>query len=108
MAAKKRNELGLKTDSAGVSKEDWVAINRFAEALEKGRFDAYISILQDNKQLFWKSFIAGAAKGFGAIIGATVVVALVAALLAWIGPHLPDPAGQTVEDTSEKILQPAK
>jgi hypothetical protein len=107
MAAKKRNDLGFKS-GAGVSREELVAIHRLAEALEKGKFDAYISILQDTRKLFWKSFVAGAAKGFGAVIGATVVVAVAAALLAWIGPHLPDPAGDTVENTGEKIQQPAK
>ncbi len=91
-----------------VADPDWGLVYRFATALEKGGFKDYLTTLSDTKKLAWKAFVSGLAKGLGAVIGGTVFVGLLAALLALIGPHLPDPAGKTVEDAGKKITEPAR
>jgi hypothetical protein len=86
-----------------VSEEEWSVIHRFALALEKGRFNEYVEILQNTKKLFWKSFVSGVAKGLGAVVGATIVVAILAALLGVLGKYLPGKAGDFFHDTGNKI-----
>ena len=107
MAPRKRKKgvLGVTITRGDVSAEDWSTIHKFAVALERGRFSEYIELLQNPKKLLWNSFISGVGKGFGAIIGATVVVALLLAVMAFLAKVLPDPVAQPIKDTGEKIEQ---
>lgn len=98
---KSRTLLGVKITKNDLSEDDWGVIHRFAVALEKGRFNEYVEVLQNTKKLFWKSFVAGVGKGLGAILGATVVLALLVALLALIGGVLP--GNDPIEQTGKKI-----
>ncbi|MSU76014.1 hypothetical protein EXS54_00885 [Patescibacteria group bacterium] len=85
--------------------EEQKIISDFALSLERGRFTEYVEILSNSKRLLWKSFVAGLGRGFGAIIGATLVVALIAGVLAMAGKYLPDPAGDFFQQTGETIQQ---
>ncbi|MDP9212037.1 MAG: DUF5665 domain-containing protein [bacterium] len=78
-------------------------LHKFALALERGRFIEYVETLTDTKRLLWKNFLVGLARGFGAVVGATIVVALLVALLAWIGQYLPGVIGEFFRATSEQI-----
>jgi hypothetical protein len=97
--------LGIQVTKGEIPQDDWTAIHKFAVALEKGRFNEYIEVLQDTKKLLWKSFVSGVGKGFGAVIGATLVVALVAALLALLAGILPDPVDNTLENAGNQLQQ---
>lgn len=79
------------------------AIKKFALALERGRFIDYINQLQSTRTLLWKNFLTGLARGFGGIIGATVVVALVVTILGLLGDNLPGGLGDFFSDTSRQI-----
>jgi uncharacterized protein DUF5665 len=79
------------------------AIDDFALALERGRFIDYIQQLQSTRTLLWKNFLTGLARGFGGIVGATVVVALVVAILSVLGDSLPGEIGDFFSDTSQQI-----
>lgn len=91
-----------------LSDPDWGLVYKFAIGLERGRFNEYIETLQDTKKLLWKGFLSGVAKGFGAVVGATVVVALVGALLALAAQILPDPVDNPLENTGKKIQETTK
>jgi hypothetical protein len=79
------------------------AVEKFAIALERGRFIDYIDQLQKTKTLLWKNFLIGLTRGFGAVIGATLVVALVVFLLGFLGDSLPGGIGDFFTDTSQQI-----
>lgn len=79
------------------------AIEKFALALERGRFTDYIDQLQDTKKLLWKNFLVGLMRGFGAIIGATIVVALVVGFLGLLGESLPGAIGEFFRETGKQI-----
>lgn len=95
--------LGIKVTRGDVPEEDWTVIHKFAVALEKGRFNDYVELLQNPKKLFVTSLIAGIGKGFGAVLGATVVVALLVGLLAMLGDALPGELGNFFSSTGDKI-----
>lgn len=95
-------------DHHHLSDPDWGLVYKFAIALEKGRFNEYISTLQDTRKLFWKSLVSGVGKGLGAVIGATVVVALLATLIAAVGPYLPKPIGPALQNVGQDIQSPTK
>lgn len=92
-----------KTRSDKPTKEDWTMIHKVAVSLEKGRFNDYVDLLQNTRLLLWKSFVSGVAKGFGAVIGATLVVALVVTILTMLGDTLPGEAGDFFSNTSDTI-----
>lgn len=101
----KKDAVSPKRD---LSDADWGLVYKFATALEKGRFGEYVSVLQNTRKLFWKAFVSGLGRGLGAVIGGTVIVALLAGLLAMIGPHLPSAAEEAVENTGKQIQQTTK
>lgn len=95
--------MAKQTTAKQPSEQDLKVIHDFALSLERGRFTEYAEVLMNTKKLFWKSFVAGLGRGFGAIIGATVFIALLVGFLAWIGDTLPDPVGDFFSDTSQQI-----
>ncbi|HEY8108520.1 MAG TPA: DUF5665 domain-containing protein [Patescibacteria group bacterium] len=85
------------------SRDSATAIEQFALALERGRFIDYIQQLQSTRTLLWKNFLTGLARGFGAIVGATVVVAIVVTILGLLGDNLPGEFGDFFTNTSKQI-----
>ncbi len=86
-----------------VSSEDLAVIHDFALSLERGRFTEYAEVLMNTRKLLWKSFVAGLGRGFGAIVGATVVVAIVVGFLAWLGHYAPSPVGDFFQQAGQTI-----
>lgn len=85
------------------SQKDLEVIHEFALSLERGRFTEYAEVLMNTRKLLWKSFVAGIGRGFGAIVGATLVVALLVAILAWLGQYAPDPVDDLFTETGKTI-----
>ena len=83
-------------------------IHDFALSLERGRFTEYVEVLTNTKRLLWKSFVAGLGRGFGAVIGATLVIAIVVGLLTWVGQYAPDPVDDFFTETGKTIQAPVK
>lgn len=100
---KSKKVLGIKVTRGDVPEEDWKTIHKFAVALEKGRFNEYIELLQNPKKLFFTSVVVGVGKGFGAVLGATVVIALLVWLLSALGDALPGELGNFFSSTSDTI-----
>lgn len=83
--------------------KDLEVIHDFALSLERGRFTEYAEVLMNTKKLLWKSFVAGLGRGFGAVIGATIFVALLVGILAWAGEYAPDPIDDFFTETGRTI-----
>ena len=79
------------------------AVEKLALALERGRFNDYLEQLQDTRSLLWRNFLTGLARGFGAIVGATVVVAIIVAVLGILGDNLPGELGEFFKETGNQI-----
>lgn len=88
-----------------VTEQQWRLLRSLAVTLEKGRFNDYVETLQRSRKLLWSGFLGGLAKGFGAVIGATIVVALVAAILTALGQNIRGDIGDFFTKTSQKIEQ---
>lgn len=88
-----------------LTEKDQRLIHQLAESLEKGHFNDYFEILQNTRRLLWKSFLQGLAKAVGAVIGATLVIALLVAILAMLGQYLPGEIGSFFTDIGKTIQQ---
>lgn len=98
-----RSKQPSRKEKDRLSDPDWGLVYKFAIGLEKGRFSEYIELLQDTKKLLWKSFLTGLAKGFGAVVGATLVVAVLLMILGLLGKYLPGEAGAFFTKTGNTI-----
>jgi hypothetical protein len=49
----------------------------------------YIEVLHSTPRQIWSSFVRGLFTGLGGVVGATVGVAILAAILLYVGPHIP-------------------
>lgn len=54
-------------------------------AVEEALVKDYIYILHSTRRQIWSAFVRGVFAGFGSVVGATLVVALVLALLQSLG-----------------------
>ncbi|MCX6811721.1 MAG: DUF5665 domain-containing protein [Candidatus Berkelbacteria bacterium] len=61
------------------------SMQEIADALERVRFYEYIDQAQHPWRIIWKSFVAGIARGFGFIIGATILIYILAYLFSKLG-----------------------
>jgi hypothetical protein len=61
------------------------SMQEIADALERVRFYDYIDQSQHPWRIIWKSLIAGIARGFGFIIGATILIYSLAYLFSKLG-----------------------
>ena len=52
--------------------------------MEKMKFIDYVSYLENPRRLIWANFISGVAKGFGTVVGLTVVTACVLYFLRFL------------------------
>ena len=61
------------------------SMQEIADALERVRFYDYVDQAQHPWRIIWKSLIAGIARGFGFIIGATILIYFLAYLFSKLG-----------------------
>jgi hypothetical protein len=54
-------------------------------AVETALVKDYVYILHSTRRQIWSSFIRGVFAGLGGVIGATLVVTVLIALLGWLG-----------------------
>ncbi len=52
-------------------------LNDIAEKMERNRLQEYLDLVNNKKRLFFINFLMGMAKGFGTVIGFTILAALV-------------------------------
>jgi Domain of unknown function (DUF5665) len=65
-------------------------VDRIAKVVERMNLGDYIGLLQRPGRILWLNFLAGMARGLGAILGATVLVWLIVAIAHRIvASHLP-------------------
>lgn len=71
------------------------------DAIESAGIDEFIEYIRSPWKMLWPNFIAGVARGFGALVGATIVIALIGWILATI-IDLPL-IGKKIEPYVEKV-----
>ena len=52
--------------------------------MEKMKFMEYVSYLENPRRLIWSNFVSGVARGFGTVVGVTVVTACVLYFLKFL------------------------
>ncbi len=57
-------------------------IQKLAEHFERGNISEYIQLMQSPLKIIFLNFIGGLARGFGIAVGMTIIVALLAYILA--------------------------
>jgi hypothetical protein len=62
-----------------------VDYEKLGRAVETALVQDYVYLLHSTKRQIWSSFVRGVFMGFGSVIGATLVVALLIALLQYLG-----------------------
>ncbi len=75
---------------------------------EKGRFEQYLEYSQATSQVAIKGFLGGLAKGFGIVLGATVVAAVVVGLLAVLGSVISGGTGDFIQGLANAVNQNAR
>lgn len=50
-------------------------IDNLCKKIEMGKISEYITYLESPRKILWSNFLAGVARGFGTIIGLTIVAA---------------------------------
>lgn len=53
-------------------------------SMEKMKLAEYVSYLEHPRRLIWSNFVAGVARGFGTVVGLTVVAALTVYILKFL------------------------
>ena len=53
-------------------------------SMEKMKLTEYVSYLENPRKLIWSNFVSGVAKGFGTVVGLTVVTACVLYFLKFL------------------------
>lgn len=82
-----------------VTREDY---ERLGRAIESALIDDYIDLLGNTRRQVWGAFIRGIMTGFGGVVGATAVVAIVIFILHLLGGlpvvgHYLQNAGDTIQ-----------
>lgn len=62
-----------------------VDYEKLGRAVEAALVKNYVYLLHSTRRQIWSSFVRGVAAGFGGVVGATLVVALVLAILHFLG-----------------------
>lgn len=71
--------------SPSVDPRTGVDYEKLGRAVETALVQDYVYLLHSTKRQIWSSFIRGVFMGFGTVIGASLVVALLLAMLHFLG-----------------------
>ena len=83
-------------------------VDRIAKIVERMNLGDYVGLLQRPGRLLWLNFLAGLARGLGTILGATVLVSLIVAIVHHlISSHLPG-VGKFFQEFLQLLQQPGK
>lgn len=77
----------------------------FMQSLQSSGFREYIDYMGRPWYTFWINFILGVARGLGFVIGATVVVALVAWVISQVLSQLPGTIGEFFKFLQQALSQ---
>lgn len=69
---------GKKSTESDISKEN---LKVFIDLLRATGFSDFVRYLQSKRRILWVNFLAGMARGFGVVVGMTIVVAIIASIL---------------------------
>ena len=78
------NRKNFKTEDK-TPRSAYESMQEIADALERVRFYDYVDQAQHPWRIIWKSLVAGIARGFGFIIGATVLIWLLSFVFSKLG-----------------------
>lgn len=93
-----------------LKQEDIEPVIHLVNAIESLGLQEFIEYIRSPWRLLWPNFVAGVARGFGALVGATIVVALVIWWLTqlvgipFIGSYI-EPLASTVETELQKYIE---
>ncbi len=96
------NRKNFNTDNKS-PRSAYESMQEIADALERVRFYDYVDQAQNPWRIIWKSFVAGIARGFGFIIGATILIWLLSFIFSKLG-GLPT-VGRFFEDIGEILMK---
>lgn len=96
------NKKYFETDKK-TPKPAYEAIQEIADALERVRFYDYVDQAQHPWRIVWKSFFGGIARGFGFVVGATILIWLLSYLFSKLG-GLPT-VGEFFEKIGELLMK---
>ncbi len=88
-------------DTKSPDPQTGVNYDKLGRAVEAALVKEYVYLLHSTKRQIWSSFVRGVFTGLGSVIGATLVVALLLALLQMLGgaPLI----GQYINDITQSI-----
>jgi hypothetical protein len=113
MQARQPDPAGTPTEASSQEQVDQVhaitrEVDRIAKIVERMNLGDYVGLLQRPGRLLWLNFLAGLARGLGTILGATVLVSLIVAIVHHlISSHLPG-VGNFFQDVLQLLQQPGK
>jgi hypothetical protein len=70
-------EIHTETSENPISDTDMRNLTALVDAIESLGLEEFIDYIKSPWKLLWPNFVAGIARGFGALVGATIVIALV-------------------------------
>ncbi len=76
---KTSNQKQIKKELTESEKKD---LERFIMAIESSGLDEFMEYIRSPWKMLWPNFVAGVARGIGALIGAAVVIAIIGWFLA--------------------------
>lgn len=77
-------------------------VEKLARYVDRMLVRDYFDYFHNWKRFMWANFVRGIMIGFGTVIGATLVIGLVAAVLGLLG-HLPSSVGNFFNHTKSTI-----
>lgn len=83
-------------------------LHKLSLSQEKARFEQYLEYCRPTGEVFKYAFLAGMAKGFGVVIGTTLVASLVVSVLGLLGAWLPGDLGSFVRELNHDLIEAAK
>lgn len=83
-------------------------LHKLSLGQEKTRFEQYLEYARPTADVFRYGFFAGIGKGFGIVIGATLVTSLVVTLLGILSYWVPGDVGKFFQDQYVTLIEALK